>query len=745
MQVFLAEHAGFCRGVKNALELTMNEVAGGKAVRTLGPLVHNQDVADFLAENKVEVTTNIDELEGGSVIIRTHGIDPLTLKTLQENNRIDIINATCPYVKKVQNFVRYYAEKDYDIIIFGDYAHPEVQALLGWSGNKALVIEPAEIEAVEDILQRNHFSSQLVLLSQTTQREKDFTNTANKIQAMYPQVLIINTICSATRLRQEKALELSMETDLMLVIGDPRSSNTSKLTNVCAEKTKTYQISGAGDILDEWLVGVQNVGVTAGASTPEWTIKEVLVKMENGNNGGFETKPEEFLAEQPAFSETQSESGQSQEAQSGTEAFLETQQETEGSFEAQPETEESVRPSEPAATEIDPGEPAADQGEETADQEDDIKDYRMGDVVKGKIAQIEDDQILVDIGYKIDAFLPRGEVFLEDGGSLKDKYSVGDDIDLLILKINEQEDKVIVSVKRLERERRWKEMEDALENNKNMQGIVKEIVSAGIIINLGSGIEGFMPGSLVDVRYIPDFQQFIGQEFSFKIIELNWERDKVILSRKHALNEEIEKMKKETIQNLQINSVIAGTVKRLTDFGAFVDVGGIDGLVHISEISWQRVGHPRDILKVGDEIQVKILDVTPEKEKISLSIRQAQPNPWSLVEKNFAVNQIVKGKVTRIVSFGAFIELTPGVEGLVHISQLADFHVKHPSEVLQEGDEVEAKILEINMENKRISLSIKEARPAPRDYSNQAVSKDNGSDGNVTLGDVFGSLFNKGN
>ena len=774
MEVILAEHAGFCRGVKSALELTINEVAGGKKVSTFGPLVHNQDVADYLAEKNVQVINSLNELAEGVVVVRTHGVGPETLEILQNNDRIEVINATCSYVKKVQHFVHSYAQKGHGVIILGDERHPEVQALFGWSGNKALIIGPADIEQAEELLQKKFFRhspehppDQLVLLSQTTQQEKDFFQLAGKIGAAYPQLQVINTICSATRLRQEKALELSAKVDLMLVIGDPSSSNTSKLTKACAEKTKTYQISGAGDILKEWLIGVQNVGVVAGASTPEWTIKEVLVTMEKGmENGSFDAKKEEFAPETEELTNAEApfndgeglaSDADAEEPASGVEAptaEAEASAEAEVSVSADAETDaDAASDAQAAASETeDPSEAEVSAAEaeefakgleEYAPREEEITDYRMGDVVKGKIALIEDDQILIDIGYKVDAFLPKGEVFLEDGGALSDKYSVGDDVDLLILRVYEQEDKVIVSAKRLERERRWKEMEDALESGKNMKGVVKEIVPAGIIVNLGSGIEGFMPGSLVDVRYIPDFQQFLGQDFTFKIIELNWERDKVILSRKHALSEEIEKTKKETIQNLQVGAVIIGVVKRLTDFGAFVDVGGIDGLVHISEVSWQRIGHPRDVLKVGDEVHVKILEIVPEKEKISLSIRQGQPNPWSLVEQDFAVNQIVSGKVTRIVTFGAFVELTPGVEGLVHISQLADFHVKHPSEVLQEGEEVEAKILEINLDNKRISLSIKEARPAPRDYSNQMQTKDNGSDGNVTLGDVFGALFKK--
>ena len=273
---------------------------------------------------------------------------------------------------------------------------------------------------------------------------KRFFCLARKIKNFYPYLKVVNTICSATKLRQEKALELSSKVDLMLVIGDKRSSNTSKLTKVCAENTKAYQISGASDIKKEWFEGVQTVGVTAGASTPEWTIKEVLVKMENGN---LETKTEEFTPEKA-----------------------------------------------------------------------EMRNYRIGDVVMGKVVLVEDDQILVDIGSKAEAFLPRGEVFLEEGATLKDKFSPGDGIDLLILKINEQDDKIIVSAKRMERERRWKELENALEKGTNMQGVVKEVVPAGIIINPRWN-KAMSPTG--DVRYIPDFNQFVGELF-LKIIELNW-------------------------------------------------------------------------------------------------------------------------------------------------------------------------------------------------------------------------------
>lgn len=663
MEVIFAEHGGFCRGVKNALQITLRELSAGKKVTTLGPLVHNDNVTEFLLTKGVTSAVKPDELEDGTVIIRTHGASPDLLEFLQGNKNLQVINATCPFVSRVQLLAKSYSQKGYRVLIYGDIHHPEVQALLGWAGERAAIINPERAEIPENLTS----SSKAVLISQTTQREEKFSEAAEALKIICPNIEVHNTICKATMLRQDAAANLASTVDLMLVVGDVQSSNTRKLTQVCREIAKTHQITGAGDISGDWLVGIKKVGVTAGASTPPWTIKEVMVKMENGN---LEARTDDVSTEKEG------------------------------------------------------------------------KEYQTGEVITGKVVSIQDDQVLLDIGEKSEAVLPKSEVFLEGEAALKDKFSEGEDLDLLVLKIDQDDDQITVSLKRLERERRWKELEGAVESGLTMQGKVKEVVPAGIIIDLSSGIEGFMPGSLVDVRYIPDFQTFLNQEFSFKVIELNRERDKVILSRKQMLEEDMERQKKETIEGLNAGQIMTGTVKRLTDFGAFVDVGGIDGLVHISEVSWQRVGHPQDVLTVGEQVEVKVLEVIPERERISLSIRQALPDPWSKISNEFAVGENIKGHVTRIANFGAFVEIIPGVEGLVHISQMADFHVKHPSEIIKEGEEVEAKILDINIENKRISLSIKKARPAAKDYSAHNVQAE-AENQNVTLGDIFGDLFNR--
>jgi len=759
IQVYLAEHAGFCDGVKNALELTLHHVEMGKEVSTFGPLVHNEKVANVLAQKGVKVFSKLDEIKSGTIIIRTHGATPDILERLSREPNIEVIDATCPYVKRLQKIAHNFSVKGYTILIYGNREHPEVQALLGWAGKGAMVIAPGEYEGIHQL----SIPGKAVLISQTTQREKEFLNVAAMLKSTYAELDTYKTICKATVLRQNAAAKLASAVDLMLVVGDRKSSNTEKLAKVCREMIKTYQITGAEEISSRWLVGIKKVGVTAGASTPDWTIKEVMDHMENEN---FEIRPEEESSPEEenkqeeasvqeeslqAEASEQEESLQAEASEQEESLQVEANEQVEAGEqeEAAGQEEESVTAREATLEETaDPAEGETEQEEEAMNQEEsfpyqqDVKEYRPGDMVTGKVVLVEDDQLLVDIGWKSDAVLPKAEILLEGGSTLKDTFSEGDDVDVLVLKINEQEDKIIVSQKRLARERRWKELNEALESGKGMEGKVKDVVSAGIIVNLGSGIEGFMPGSLVDVRYIPDFQTFLGQELSFKIIELNRERDKVILSRKKLLEVEAEEQKQKTISALEENAIINGVVKRLTDFGAFVDVGGIDGLVHISEVSWQRVGHPQEVLSVGEEIKVKVLEVIPERERISLSVRQAQPDPWSQISEKFSEGDIVKGKVTRIVNFGAFVELMPGVEGLVHISQMADFHVKHPSEIIQEGEEVDAKILEINTQGKRISLSVKEARPAPRDFSshsNQPAESDNQG---VTLGDVFGDLFN---
>ena len=346
-------------------------------------------------------------------------------------------------------------------------------------------------------------------------------------------------------------------------------------------------------------------------------------------------------------------------------------------------------------------------GEEGFDFAGDLNVVQVGEQITGKVVRAAADEVYLDINYKTEALLPAKEVYLQEGETLADRFEPGQEIEVTVIDIEDRDSKVVVSHKRLARDRRWQELHQALEEQTTEEGKVKQVVNAGMVLDLGEGIDGFMPGSLVDLRYIPDFKPFLDEKVKFKVIELNREKDKVILSRKKVIEEENLRKKEETLRSLEIGATIPGVVRRLTDFGAFVDIGGIDGLVHISEISWERVDHPQDVLKVGQEIEVKVLDVIPERERISLSLRRTQPDPWTKAMQELKNGEIVKGRSPGWSILELSWNYARGVEGLVHISQIADYHVKHPSEVLQEGEEVDVKILELKPEAKRISLSIK--------------------------------------
>lgn len=744
MKVILASHAGFCQGVKGAVELVLKAAATKEGLLcTLGPLVHNHEVVKYLQAKGVQVFTDLEQIPVSSeVIIRTHGVGPSTYNLLEKNGH-KIIDATCSIVKHVQKIVAREAARGKQIIIIGDSSHPEVIGLKEWAGNNSLIIDSQKGIFLEEIQQ------EAVIVAQTTISAADFFKVVELITDEHHEVKIYNTICEAALLRQEAAVELARLVDLMIVIGGTDSSNTQKLTRLCRDiGIKTYQIVSPEEIhsITGW-AGVRTVGVTAGASTPDWTIKEVVEKMVSKQEEQVEQVQEEQVLEEEMQQELMG-----QEEQEGK--IQEEEQEMVEQAEASQEEQTLEVPDEPVQEEqIEQDGEAQEEEEETPSEEDiypeDIKSFELGQMVKGTVAQINAEEVLVDLGYKTEGILPLGEVFLKSGETLADVIKVEDELDLVVKFFDDDEAKLVLSKKGLDREDTWANLTLALEDKTTLKAIVKEANQAGIIVDLGSGLEGFMPGSLVDIKFIPDFKEFIGKEVEFRVIEINREKVKAILSRKLVLEGEKESVKQQILENLQEGEIITGEVKRLTDFGAFVDVGGIDGLVHISEISWKRIDHPRDVMKVGEEVQVKILEVIPEKERIGLSLRQAQPDPWSLVTEKFTSGEVVDGKVTRLVNFGAFVELLPGVEGLVHISQIADYHVKHPSEVLAENQDIKVKILDINLDSKRISLSVKKTQESkPKQNSKlrnvMIATTDNDSDGGVTLGDVFGELGDLG-
>ena len=661
----LAEHAGFCRGVKLAVEMA-REAARYGPVFALGELVHNEAVLQSLQEQGVSFVETLEQVpDRATVLIRTHGTVPEVFAEASRRE-LHVVDTTCVYVRRLQQLVAKLATEGKQVLIVGDAGHPEVRALSAWGRGQTVVV--SQVTELENI----RLKTPLAVVFQTTQRRSIAGEIGEKLKASEPAVEIYDTICQATWRRQEAVRRLAPTVDVMVVIGSRQSANTLKLAEICrAAGAETIEVAGAAELDSGQLRGAKTVGVAAGASTPDWTMKGVIAKMETEKD--MSQQDEQVVAEQSAFAEV-------------------------------------------------------------------LRSFSVGEVVKGIVVQVTDEEVLVDIGYKSEGVLPRQEVPMEGGQSLPAIFQDGQELDLQVKEVDEQEGKITLSRLGIARKLRWAEAEKALQDGTVLSGRVKEATPAGLVVDLGGGLEGFMHGSMVDVRYIPDFKEFVNTEISFKVIELRREREKVILSRKQLLEEETSSRKEQILGSLQAGQIIRGTVRRLTTFGAFVDVGGIDGLVHVSEISWNRVEHPSQALKVGEEVDVKIIELVPERERIGLSIRQAQPDPWTEVARKFKPGEVVEGRITRLVNFGAFVELIPGVEGLVHISQLANHHVKQPSEVVSEGQDVKVKILDINTAGKRVSLSMREA--APRSKKEPVQQHVSDAAPALTLGDLFGDLFN---
>lgn len=393
---------------------------------------------------------------------------------------------------------------------------------------------------------------------------------------------------------------------------------------------------------------------------------------------------------------------------------------------------------------------AAEMSQEAMDN---FVSLKKGDTVKGTVVKVEDNQVTVSLGYKYDGIIPLRELSAVHLDSAVGVVEVGQELELKVVSIDDDKERLVLSKRQIDSEKAWDKLQSLYEKGEALEVTVADVVKGGLVVDVG--VRGFIPASMVERHFVEDFSDYKGRSFLVKIKEIDRENNKVILSRKEVLDEEFEANKQRIMESLEVGQEIEGTVQRLTPFGAFVDIGGIDGLVHVSEISWQHVAHPKDVVSEGQTVKVKVLKVDPAAGKISLSMKAAQPGPWETAADKFKTGDIVTGTVRRIVSFGAFVEIAPGVEGLVHISQIAHRHIATPFEVLKEGQEVTAKILDFNPSDKRVSLSIKETEEAPEqparqeksrapkeDLSNPNVSLSNQSM-SFTLGEKFGDKLSK--
>ena len=635
MQIRLAETAGFCFGVDRAVSLVERTAAEGKKAVTYGPIIHNHHVVDHFAALGVREVNSIEEIaEGETVIIRAHGIPREEQRALEEKG-FAILDATCPFVKKIHKIVQAADEAGRTPLVIGSRTHPEVIAIASFSGRTQVFETPEELEAwLQNDKKRQDLP--LCMVAQTTSTQKIWESCREIAKKVCTNCEIFDTICRATEMRQEEAIRLSQECDAMVVIGDARSSNTGKLAMICGQNCpKVALIDHAGDLELSLFSGAETVGITAGASTPSWIIKEVNNKMSEELK--VETAMEENFAE-----------------------LLEQS----------------------------------------------LKTLNNGDKVTGTVMAIGSTEIEVDLGTKHTAYIPLEDFSSDPAVKPEEAVKVGDEIEAVVVHVNDGEGVVRLSKKRLEAGKAWEDVEAAVESKEAVEGVVTEENKGGLVVMV-KGIRVFVPASQSGVAKGGDLGEMVKKEVKLRITEVNRARRRVVGSIR-AVSSELRKAAQEKVwSEIEVGKKYHGTVKSLTSYGAFVDIGGVDGMVHVSELSWNRIKNPAEVVKVGDEIDVFVIALDPEKKKISLGCKTEETNPWTIFNSKFQVGDVATVKVVKLMTFGAFAEIIPGVDGLIHISQIADRRIGKPEDVLSEGQEVEAKIIDIDQEHKRISLSIR--------------------------------------
>lgn len=631
MEIIIAKSAGFCFGVNRAIETVYNELKKGK-ICTYGSIIHNKEVINDLQQKGVQIIEDIDNIEQGqTVIIRSHGVGPQIYKSLEQKN-IKYVDCTCPFVKKIHNIVKKNYEMGNNIIIIGDRFHPEILGINSWCDNNGIIIED-EAQALNQNLQNKKY----IVVSQTTFSKQGFNNIISILKSRNIDFELYNTICNATDERQSEAIEISKKVNIMLVIGDKKSSNTQKLYNICKQNCeKTYYIETIKDLQLNISRTNDKIGITAGASTPSAIIKEVIMTMNELNETNNENQSFEQMLDNSFVT------------------------------------------------------------------------LHTGDIVKGTVIRVTNEEVYVGLGSKSDGIIEKGEFSSDTHLKPSEVLKPGDELKVFVIRVNDGEGNVLLSRKRLESQQGLDEIEKAYETKEPIHGKFTEIVKGGMIA-LINGVRVFIPSSQVSNRYVEDLNAYLNKEFDFNIIEFNRNKHKIVGGRKELAEKEINLKKEKVFSNISIGQIVKGTVTRITDFGAFVDLGGIDGLIHISEMSWGRINKTQDILTEGQSVEVLVLDMNKEKGKISLSLKNPDNDPWKIAAQKYHIGEIVEGKVVRMLPFGVFVELEPGIDGLVHISQIANKHVVKPEDELKIGEAIKVKILDVNEENKKISLSKKEA------------------------------------
>lgn len=633
MKVTVAKTAGFCYGVKRAVELAE------EALRTqtgpcamLGPVIHNNAVIDRLKALGAKVIDDPEAAEEGSVVIlRSHGEGKAVYDALEAKG-IRVVDATCPNVSRIHKLVRQAQEEGRRVIIVGAPGHPEVQAIAGWCS------EPLIFQGGEGL--RDYFSQHpeegekpLTMVSQTTSTQAVWNFCSENAKKLCTNIKIFDTICNATCARQSEAQQLAAQHDAVIVIGGRNSANTKRLYELClALCPHTVWIEDPGELDAISFPEGARVAITAGASTPTAIIKEVRGKMS-----------EEMMEIEESFAELLEKS---------------------------------------------------------------IKTLHTGEKVVGVVTGITPTEVQVDLGTKHAGYIPLDELTDDPTVKAEDLVKVGQEIEVFVVRVNDAEGWVSLSKKRLDSVKSWDDIEAACEDHTVVEGVVTEENKGGIVVSI-KGVRVFIPASQTGTPRDTPLTEMLKQKVRLRITEVNRARRRVVGSIRAVAAAERAEKAAAVWNDIEAGKHYKGVVKSLTSYGAFVDIGGVDGMVHISELSWSRIKHPSEVVNPGDEVDVYVLSFDPEKKKISLGMKDHSQDPWAQFVEKCHVGDVAKVRVVKLMTFGAFAEIVPGVDGLIHISQLADHRVEKPADVVKEGDEVEVKITAIDMDQKKVSLSIR--------------------------------------
>lgn len=633
-KISIAKTAGFCFGVDRAVKMVYNKLSDYDNLVTLGPIIHNNDVVRDLEVKGVKVVSGVSEVKNGQpVVIRSHGVGLDTYEKLEEIGAV-VIDATCPFVQRIHKLGAKYSQKGYTVLIAGDPKHPEVEGIRGHCTNESFVF--SDVEELKKLVEKVR-GKNVAVVSQTTFNLSVWNDCVEVLKELLPDAEVNNTICNATAERQHEAMELAKKSDCMIIVGGRHSSNTLKLKSVCEKYCRCYLIEGAEELRSIDFSHLKIIGISAGASTPAYIIKEVQQTMSE-----ILTNEEEFNFEE-----------------------------------------------------------ALEQS---------FKKIYTGARVTGYITTVNNTEVTVDIGTKHTGIIPSSELTDDPSAKAEDVCKVGDEIEAVVLKISDQDGIVTLSKKKVDAQKGFEKIIKAKEEGEVLNGTVTNIVKGGVLV-ITNGVKVFVPASQATARRDDKLEELLKKNVEFKIIDVNEARQRAVGSIRAVAKEARAKQQAEFFETAEVGAEIEGTVKSILDYGVFVDLGGVDGLIRKPDLTWARIKHPSEVVSVGDKIVVTIKDIDKENGKVSLTYKKASENPWTMFEEKYSKDDVVSAKIVSITSFGAFAQIMDGIDGLIHISQIANQRVNNVADVLKVGDVVDAKIIEIDAEQKRISLSMRALLP----------------------------------